>query len=60
MRTIRPFSGDQIDATVKLVRMLQKAYDIPQQTGSFIQTGRSADSLAPFFPAAEFRKQIRQ
>lgn len=53
------FSPDQIDATVKLVRMLQKAYDIPRDR-VFIHTGRSADSLAPFFPAAEFRNQIRQ
>lgn len=55
----RPFADDQIDATVKLVRMLQEAYDIPRER-VFIHTGRSAESLAPFFPAGEFRKQIRE
>ncbi len=55
----RPFGDDQIDATVKLVRMLQEEYDIPRNR-VFIHTGRSADSLAPFFPAAEFRKRIRE
>lgn len=55
----RPFSDDQIQATIKLVRMLQKQYNIPRSHVK-IQPGRSADSLAPFFPAAEFRKQIRE
>lgn len=55
----RAFSEGQIEATIKLVRVLQQAYDIPRSR-VFIQTGRSADSLAPFFPAAEFRKQIRE
>ena len=55
----RPFSDDQMDATVKLVRLLQQAYDIPRSK-VFLHTGRSADSLAPFFPAGEFRKQIRE
>ncbi|MBX2852094.1 MAG: peptidoglycan recognition protein family protein [Phycisphaeraceae bacterium] len=55
----RPFSDDQMDATVKLVRLLQQAYDIPRSR-VFLHTGRSADSLARFFPAGEFRKQIRE
>lgn len=55
----RAFSDDQIDATVKLVRLLQQAYDIPRNR-VFVHTGRSADSLAPYFPAGEFRKRIRQ
>ena len=55
----RPFSDDQMDATVKLVRLLQQAYDVPRSR-VFLHTGRSADSLAPFFPAGEFRKQIRE
>ncbi|MEM9346634.1 MAG: peptidoglycan recognition family protein [Planctomycetota bacterium] len=55
----RPFSDDQMDATIKLVRLLQQAYDIPRSK-VFLHTGRSADSLAPFFPAGEFRKQIRE
>ncbi len=53
------FSDGQIEATIKLVRMLQQAYAIPRNR-VFIQTGRSSDSLAPFFPAAEFRSQIRE
>ena len=54
----RSFSGDQIESTVKLVRMLQKAYGISRDR-VFVQTGRSADSTGPFFPGAEFFKQIR-
>lgn len=53
------FSDDQIDATVSLVRVLQQAYGIPR-SHIYVQTGRSADSLAPFFPRAEFFKLIRQ
>ncbi|MEM6257899.1 MAG: peptidoglycan recognition family protein [Planctomycetota bacterium] len=55
----QPFSDGQMDATIKLVRLLQQAYDIPRSK-VFLHTGRSADSLAPFFPAGEFRKQIRE
>ena len=55
----RKFSDDQVDATVSLVRMLQQAYGIPR-SNVYVQTGRSADSLAPFFPRAEFYKQLRQ
>lgn len=55
----RPFSDDQFDATVKLVRMLQQAYGIPRDN-VFIDTGRSANSLAPYFPTAKFRKQIHE
>lgn len=55
----RPFTEHQMNASVKLVRLLQQAYDIPRSR-VFLQTGRSANSLAPFFPAGEFRKQIRK
>ncbi|MGB0767869.1 MAG: peptidoglycan recognition protein family protein [Phycisphaeraceae bacterium] len=55
----RPFSDDQLEATVELVRLLQQAYDIPRNK-VFLHTGRSADSLAPYFPAGAFRKQIRE
>lgn len=55
----RPFSNAQIEATVELVRVLQDAYGIPRQN-VYVQAGRSADSLAPFFPEAAFRQQIRE
>lgn len=54
----RAFTGDQIESTVKLVRMLQEAYGISRDR-VFVQTGRHADSTGPFFPRAEFFKQIR-
>lgn len=55
----RSFTGDQIESTVKLVRMLQEAYGIPRER-VYVQTGRSAESTGPFFPRAEFFKQVRE
>lgn len=55
----RPFSDDQIDATVSLVRMLQQAYGIPRDK-VIIQAGQASDSPALHFPKAEFLKQIRR
>lgn len=54
----RPFSNDQIESTVKLVRILQQAYNIPRDR-VFVQTGRSAESTGPYFPSAQFYTQIR-
>lgn len=55
----RAFSGDQIESTVKLVRLLQEAYGISRER-VYVQTGRSAGSAGAFFPNAEFYKQIRE
>ena len=55
----QPFSDDQIEATVSLVRMLQQAYGIPRDN-VFIQTGRSEQSKASHFSKTEFLRQIRQ
>ncbi|MFN3166894.1 MAG: N-acetylmuramoyl-L-alanine amidase [Phycisphaeraceae bacterium] len=55
----RPFSEDQIDATISLVRVLQQAYGIPRDK-VIIQAGQSSDSPALHFPKAEFLKQIRR
>ena len=54
----RPFSDDQFESTVQLVRMLQEAYDIPR-SNVFIHTGRTPDASTPYFPVGEFRMQIR-
>jgi len=53
------FSKDQIESTIELVRMLQEAFNIPRDSVK-VQTGKSANSLAPYFPEVEFRKQIRE
>lgn len=54
----KPFEADQIETTIKLVRMLQEAYDIPRER-VFIQTGQTEYSRSSYFPSGEFRKQIR-
>lgn len=54
----RAFSGEQIESTVKLVRMLQEAYGIPRNR-VYVLTGQQADATGPFFPQAEFAKRIR-